>query len=127
MNCRKIFNRSQALIAEDPYDENNNDLQVRSIDVINTFIQTLYDVSNLYEVRVLKLPEPEYIEISDIDDNFPLCNDMAVACIYYLASVLINNENSELSDKLLREYKLIINDIMLKIPAEIEKISDFYN
>jgi|GEM_PF-3290071 hypothetical protein len=126
MNCRKIFNQAATLIAEDPYDENNEDLYARSVGAMNTFIYNTYDISKMYEMRALKYPEPSFREVDDVDDEFPLCDEMAGACIYYLASVLTNNENTELSDRLASEYRRLIDNIVRKIPAEVEKISDVY-
>jgi len=126
MNCKKIFNCAAVLIAEDPYDENIEDLVVRSFGIINTFIYNTYDINNRYEMRVLKNPEPQYREIEDIDDEFPMCDDLAGVCIYYLASVLANNENPELSGKIDSEYKRLLDDIIRKIPGDVEKIADVY-
>jgi len=126
MNCRKIFNYAAALIAEDPYDENNEDLYARSVGAINTFICNAYDTAKMYETLKLKYPEPPYREVDDIDDEFPLSDDIAGVCIYYLASVLMNNENTELSSKLENEYKRLLDDIIIKIPAAVDKISDIY-
>lgn len=126
MNCRNIFNCAAALIAEDPYDENNEDLLIRSVNIINTFIYNTYDVGNLYEMRVLNQFERHYREVENIDDTFPLCDDIAGICIYYLAAMLINNENTELSGKFYNEYKTMLNNIVDKIPADIQSISDIY-
>ena len=126
MNCRKIFNCAAVLIAEDPRDENIEDLLMRSVGVMNTFIYNTYDLNCQYVLRVLRKPEPEFTQIDNVDDNFPLCDDLAGVCIYYLASVLCNNENPELSDKLDREYNRLLNEIVRKIPGDVEKIADVY-
>lgn len=126
MNCRKIFDCAAALIAEDPHNDDIQDLLDRSVGILNTCIYNTYDINNMYEMRVLNRPEPQYCEIESIDDEFPLCDDMAGICIYYLASVLVNNENVELSDNFNGEYKSLLNDIIKKIPADVEKISDIY-
>ena len=126
MNCRKIFNCASALISENPYDDNNRDLYPRSVGAINTFICNMYDIGRMYETRNLNYPEPVYREVDDIDDEFPLCDEMAGICIYYLASVLTNNENAELSNKLESEYKRLLDDIVTKIPAAVDKIYDIY-
>ena len=132
MNCRKIFNCAAVLIAEDPYDENIEDLLMRSVGVINTFIYNTYDLNCQYVLRVLRKPEPDFteidlVDIDNIDDDFPLCDDLAGVCIYYLASVLSNNENPKLSDKLDREYNRLLNEIVRKIPGDVDKITDIYN
>lgn len=126
MKCIKIFNCAAALISENPYGDNIDDLVIRAADIINTFIYNTYDIGNLYEQRFLKRPEPQYCEIDSINDTFPLCDDIAGVCIYYLASVLVSSENYELSEKLRNEYQRLLDNVKSKIPADINKITDIY-
>lgn len=63
----------------------------------------------------------------NLSAEFPCCSRFASAASVYLASMLVIDENPELSDKLFDRYSDMMSAICMEIPAEIESISDRYN
>ncbi|MBO5305296.1 MAG: hypothetical protein J6B12_00895, partial [Clostridia bacterium] len=61
-----------------------------------------------------------------LTEPFPLSDRFAGAVSAYLASILLIDENSVLSDKLYDKFCLGITAITEEIPAERQKILDMY-
>ena len=64
-----------------------------------------------------------YLELSA---EFPCCSRFAATASVYLASMLVIDENPELSDKLFDRYSDMMSAICMEIPAVVESISDRY-
>ncbi len=62
----------------------------------------------------------------DLTSDFPCCSRFATAASMYLASMLVIDEASELSDRLFDKYSDIMSAICMEIPAVVEDISDRY-
>ena len=64
-----------------------------------------------------------YLELSA---NFPCCERFSAAACTYLASMLVVDEDPELSDRLFEKYSEMMSAICSKIPAMVEPITDKY-
>ena len=64
-----------------------------------------------------------YLELSA---DFPCCSRFAATASVYLASMLVIDENPDLSDKLFDRYSAMMSAICMEIPAVVESISDRY-
>ena len=61
-----------------------------------------------------------------LEDSFPLSPAFAPAIIYYLASMLVLDENSEMSDTLFDRFSDALSAIRDGLPTSVEKILDRY-
>lgn len=64
-----------------------------------------------------------YLELSA---DFPCCERFSSAACTYLASMLVIDDDPELSDTLFDKYSEMMSSICSKIPAIVEPISDRY-
>lgn len=69
------------------------------------------------------VPKGAYV---DMEDNFPLCDALTPAASYYLASMLVADENEELSDRFFTLYTDAISAIVSTLPASCAPIADCY-
>ena len=61
-----------------------------------------------------------------LDDAFPLSPRFASAAEYYLASMLIDDEDGDRADGFFDRYCKALSDILAEIPAMREKILNVY-
>lgn len=59
-------------------------------------------------------------------DDFPLSDIFIAPTIFYIASMLIVDENSELSDKLFERYSHAMTKLLSALPFEHTEIADVY-
>ena len=60
------------------------------------------------------------------EDPLPLSDAFAPAVTYYLASMLVLDENSEMSDTLFDRFSDALSSIRDGLPTSVEKILDRY-
>jgi len=112
--------------------EDTDEYRYRTISILNTAIPMLYPYSSNYAQVETGRPEPEILLVSDyanpdftqviqLDDT--LCLSILP---YYLAGWLLANENTELSDKLLSQYREAFVGLRDKLPSKWEQISTPY-
>ena len=63
---------------------------------------------------------------NDLDEDFPFVDRFVTATSYYLASMLVIDENAELSDKLFGMFCDSMTQITSEIPAISESLIDVY-
>lgn len=68
-------------------------------------------------------PLPIMLEMTE---DFPLSQVFVSSAVYYVASMLIADENAEFSDKLFERYSMRMTDIYSALPSESQKIKNVY-
>lgn len=63
----------------------------------------------------------------DMDEEFPLADILSPAASYYLAAMLVADENEELSDRFFTLYTDSLAAILSSLPASAAPITDRYN
>ena len=63
----------------------------------------------------------------DLGSDFPLSEEFIPAAVYYLAAMLVLDENEEISDRLFDRYIDGIASIAMSLPASSHPIRDHYN
>ncbi len=127
MKCRDIYDAALKLIAELGDDNITADYEERAPYLIAAFCCEVGASDKEYR-RANSLDEqPSFNPVNiALENDFPLDKRFYSAAIQYLASMLIIDENSELSDKLFERYCDSISAISLEIPSQTGSILDMY-
>ena len=78
--------------------------------------------------RVTGMGERDYVHAvyADLDDDFPFAERFISSAGYYLASMLVIEENSELADRFFDMYSTSMTKLISEIPATAERIVECY-
>lgn len=105
----------------------NEDYKERSQFLIASWCTELADMDRSYRASVGEAEAPKFSSIILIlGEQFPLSERFAPAAAYFLASMLIGEENPEFSDRLYSKYTDAISSLAQEIPASVEPIMDRY-
>jgi hypothetical protein len=61
-----------------------------------------------------------------LESNFPLCEKLASPAVFYLAAMLVIDDDPELSDKLYERYCDLITEATMSLSYQSEKIENKY-
>lgn len=127
MKNRDIYNGALRLLSESLEVSVNEDYEERAPYLIAAFCDENRDIDRAYR-RTNSLPEaPEVNAVCiELEENFPCAPRFSSACCMYVTSMLVLDENNELSDKLYDKYSDMMSSISSGIPSFVEKISDRY-
>ena len=130
MTCQKIYEEAMNILGENADSEENEDFEERASYLLASFCVEMTELN-----RAL-LPSSEDEEESSkekldctylpLDAEFPLVNRLSAPACLYLASMLVIDENSVLSDRLYDRYCDSIATICSSIPASVDRITDRY-
>ena len=126
MTNKEIYQGALALIAE-PDGSGAEDYAERAPYIIANFITENSALDDRYRLFIgaedKKAAFPVY---AALDDVFPLLSRFSSAAQYYLASMLIADEDMERSDSFFDRYCTAMSDILSEIPAMCERITNVY-
>ncbi len=130
MLCSQIYKKALRLIGEvEPDEARTEDYLERAPYILATAVSDLRILDSHYR-RAFSMKEQELAPNTELclplSEKFPLCDRFAGAVSAYLASILLIDEDSALSDKLYDKFCLGITAITGEIPAERQKILDMY-
>ena len=117
-----IYNTAAALISESPEGSDNEDLRKRAPFLLSNIITEL---KPLDDAENGENKCATYV-FSDLDADFPLCDELAPACAYKLAYLLAADENTPLYQILRAEYETAKKTFISSIPATVHKIKNVY-
>ena len=127
MNYDEIYYSAVQLLNEDQEMPDVADYERRAGYLLATFttLATPVDITyrELNGLPALSQKSYTYVELTKF---FPLSTIFAPAATYYLASMLVLDENEELSDKLFALYVNEIATIQASFPAQNLKTVDRY-
>ena len=127
MRCLDVYNHALSIISESPGSALNEDYKERTQYLLASWCTELARMDKNYRASV---GEPQGSSFSsvilELDADFPFCDRFAPAAAYFVASMLVSEENSELSDKLYSKYSDAISSLAQEVPATVESISDIY-
>lgn len=128
MLCKEIYEAALSVIAEQLYLEDTSDYEERAPYLMCAIYHEMSAVDNRYR-KAMGLDNTPIIEgvMLPLSAEFPLSDRLSAPAIFYLASSLIMDENSDMSDKLFERYCDSISSIYSEIPSTVEKIPDVYN
>ena len=125
---KEIYQGALRLLAE-PFDEDRTaDYAERAPYIIANFISETAATDGHYRA-FNGLPEAKVNcgVYASLDSKFPLSDRFAPAAQFYLASMLIDDEDGDRADNFFDRYCKSLADILAQIPAMREKIVNFYD
>ncbi len=127
MTNKDIYDAALLLIAEPTDDERNEDYLNRAPYILGNFFYENGELDSNYR-KFTGLQERGFVGavFVPLEDEFPFADRFIPPCEYYLASMLVVDEDTELSDKFFDLFSSSMSGIMLEIPAIQEKIADMY-
>lgn len=128
MLCREVYNASVRMIAEMPDTPDTEDYESRAPYLLGAIVAQLLPIDKLYRRSIGDGSKPASVSVCvDLDATFPLCDRFSTAAIYYLAAMLVMEENETLGDRLFAFYADEIASIQAMLPAKAQKIADRYS
>ncbi len=118
MQCREILESAIRMLAESDSNGNSSDYTERAPYLLSVFCSKLLSLDSRYRktngTDPVKNTLPSRI---DLEDPFPLSDVFIPAAIDYLASLLILEENEEISERLYEDYEDCITGIRAELFA----------
>lgn len=127
MKNKEIYKTALNLIGEPMDEERVADYNMRAPYLIGNFLCENARLDAAYR-SFMKLEPIEYTHsvCAELEEDFGLSERFAPAAGYYLASMLVMDEDGELADKMFDLYSTAMSKISSEIPGVSEKIIDFY-
>ena len=130
MKCTEIFKGALRLLNEKGAVDENQDYAERAPYILSAMFAECSKIDKKYRVAN-GLTKQGYINsiYTELSSEFPLCSRFNGAAIFYLASLLIIDENDDLSDSFYDKYCDSISAIVAEIPdsqATVEKTLNVY-
>lgn len=127
MLYRDIFNASVEMLSEDHATGDVEDYERRAGYLLGTVTAQLKPIDKRYRAAH---DQGETVKSTvlcvDLDTTFPLCDVFISAATYYLASMLVMEENERLGDRIFALYADEIASIEAALPATAQSIIDRY-
>ncbi len=127
MKCDDIRETAYALIGETNTFSDTRDYDDRFPFVLATFINQNSSLDGVVKKQLGIVGEDCHAVCgTDIFGDFPLLDRFAAPAVYYVASMLVTDENTELSDKFFELYEKAMNDMFSALPLTHGQIEDAY-
>ena len=126
MTAQKLLETAIAMVCEDPTNADANaDYAERAPYLLASFLTQCAPLDRAYR-RAHALGEATAFNGATLalDDVFPLSGAFTPAAIYYLAAMLVLDENEAMSDRFFALYTDALASIQSSLPAKIERIRD---
>ena len=127
MKNKDIFISALHLLAENDGESDISDYEERFPYLLANFCNDAEELDVRYR-KSRGLPEMEehsYIMLPP-DEDFPLSEIFASSAVYYVASMLISDENTEFSDTLFERFSSRMADIYASLPWDRGSIKNIY-
>ncbi len=126
MTAQQLLEAAIAMVCEDPTDtEANADYADRAPYLLASFLNQCAPLDHAYR-RAHALGEATAFDgaLLELGDVFPLSGVFAPAAVYYLAAMLVLDENEDMSDRFFALYTDSLASIQNALPATVERILD---
>ena len=127
MLCSEIFDAALKILGEAGGESENPDYAERAPYIIASFIGEVRESDERYRLshglEAKDIPDHVYVPL---EDEFFLSGRFASPCALYLASILISDENPELSESYYDRYCDSISAIQSALPSRSESITEVY-
>ena len=128
MTVKDIYDSALRLLSESTSPEDNNDYEERAPYLVAIFCSeessTDAALRRLYGQAQVQYSDSVYM---GLEESFPMLPALAPAAAYYLAAMLVIDDDTELSDKLYEKYCDSMSKLCESIPAVSERICDRYS
>lgn len=127
MSYRELFEAAVRMVAEGGTVGDISDYEERASYLLATACHQCAPLDRAYRKATgAGEPSSRVGLCVELEDNFPLSEVFAPAVTYYLASMLVLDENAEMSDKLFDAFSDALASIRDGLPAATEKILNKY-
>ena len=127
MKNQEIYTAALRLIGEPSASDQETDYTERAPYILANFISDNRAANKQYCLHNgLSYSDPGHPVYVPLEHPFPLCERFAPAAQFYLAYLLISEENTSLGDMFFDRYCDAISSIFAEIPALREKIVNAY-
>ncbi|MBQ9773241.1 MAG: hypothetical protein IJW30_05995 [Clostridia bacterium] len=126
MTAQELLDAAVAMVCEDPTNTDAiSDYTERAPYLLATFLNQCTPLDRQYR-KAHGLGAVSEFECAafGLEEIFPLSKIFATAAVYYLAAMLVLDENEVMSDKLFARYSDLLASIQETLPAAIEPIKD---
>ncbi len=125
---KEIYTSALRLIAESDKLASTSDYEERFPYILALFFNESEELDRRYRIahKLPVLPQKAYIA-ADVEEEFPLSEYFISAAVYYVAAMLIIDENIEFSDKLFEKYTARMGEICASLPCEKRNTKNIYN
>ena len=127
MTCQEIYEAALRLICENE-DAEVSDYEDRAPYLLGNFCSEQLPLQKkLDAARGLSPVEYTVSLVIDLEDAFPLSDDFLSPATYYLAAMLVLDENESMSDRFFDRYIDGVASLASALPASLHPIADHYN
>jgi hypothetical protein len=124
---KDIYDNALSILAESMVEGANTDYEERAPFLLAAFCTEALDTDTALRQALdeskAKAFNPVFVSL---DDEFPLLARFSPAGALYLASMLVVDEDPDLSDRLYDKYSDAMSSICATLPAACESITDRY-
>lgn len=127
MKCKDIFKSALSLLNENGAADEDGDFAERAPYILSAMFSEAARLDKNYRASHGIDAQPEFNPTyTDLVSDFPLCDRFVSAAAFYLASMLVVDENDELSDRFYDKYCDSMASISSELCGKNEKIKNVY-
>lgn len=127
MKCKEILKKALRLLNEAAELEEDGDFAERAPYILSSMFSEAARLDRDYRTANGEKSQISFSTIyTELDSEFPLCDRFTNAAAFYLASMLIVDENDELSDTFYDKYCDSMASISSELMGKAEKIKNVY-
>lgn len=128
MTCRDIYRAALRMVCEKETEGDTSDYEDRAGYLLAAFCTEASKADNRCRMESGEGPVPPFARVFlDLDSEFPLLEVFLPAAEYYLAAMLVIDENEEMSDRYFARYTDAMASIEEQPRAKAAPIKDRYN
>ncbi len=127
ITVKSIYDQALALLGEHPDPDGTHEFAERASYLTATFCANTAVIDRDFRESHGLDPQPRFSEVYlELDDPFPFCERFAAPASYFVAAMLILDENESLSDSIYEKYCDALSRAVSEIPCKKERITNVY-
>ena len=126
MKNREIYDSALRFLAESTNSIDNEDYEERAPYLLAAFCNEVRDTDAAIRCAHGETQKSFNSVFLSLDSDFPLSEMFCTAASYYLAAMLVFDDDADLSDRLYDKFCDSISRIRCTVPALCENITDRY-
>ncbi len=128
VTVKDIYDQALAILGEAPDPDGAHEFAERASYLTASFCANTADIDRDFRDSHGLGTQPEFSEIYlELDSTFPFCERFATPAAYFVAAMLILDENESLSDSIYEKYCDALARTISEIPYKKERIANVYS
>ena len=128
MKHHEIYEAAVRLVCEDPESVNTDDYYDRAPYILATFLSDCAAQDQRYrKAHGMEAAAVPTVAYADLTEDFAFCDALVLPATYYLAAMLVADENEALCERFFALYTDSIARLQAELPLTSEQIADRYN